>query len=900
MVNALDPALSGWHPRCTYTQPSVDRGVSTTARRPYSIPLRHVGAEDSMTTKARIALMIAAFAAGLAGLAGLALAAGAKVQVNGPVYRQIVQQKDLVADILPPPFYAIEGYLVALQMATGGDHAAAAHEAQRARIAALAKDFEARWDFWARDLPPGALREDARRTHETGAAFLAVVQGEVVPAFVRGDDAGGLAALRRAEALYLTHREAVDALAARSTQATAEVETATREAIRTSLLEVVGAGALIALLVGAIAWGVGRRLSRAIAGVGAEISGITAAVQRGDLRHRADDAAVDAEFRPLVAGLNQAVDAFVAPIDLTAEYVERIGRGDLPPPIATPYQGEFETIRRSLNGCIAAVSGLIEEFERMSAEHDRGAVDVRVPASRFEGAFGRMASGVNRMVESHLADSRRALSVVEGFGRGDFSVPFERLPGQKAAMNDVVEAVRTNLDGLAEELRAMAAAQDAGDVDAVLDAARFHGDWSAVAGGVNAMASKNAALVRKALACVEAFGRGDFSAELEQFPGKQRMINDVVERVRTNLTALITDADALADAAREGRLSVRAEPARHDGDFARIVEGMNHTFDALHAPQKEALRVLSRMAERDITARASEQFAGDHRALVRAVNGTADALAEALAQVGEAANQVSDASSQISTASQSVASNAAAQAGEVERVNAALERIATQTRHASEATARADALAREARDVAARGATAMEGMTRAMAGIQKSAESTSSIIRDINDIAFQTNLLALNAAVEAARAGEAGRGFAVVAEEVRSLALRSKDAASKTELLIRESVQQASGGGATASDVARMLEQIRSQVNGVTEVIAGLASSSASQNSAIEGVEAAIAQVDKAMQQTAAGAEESSSAAIELNGQAEELSSMVASFKLEASPPPGAARRGLPGPRARA
>ena len=37
-------------------------------------------------------------------------------KVNGPVYQRIVQGKDLSADVLPPPEYIIESYLVTLQM----------------------------------------------------------------------------------------------------------------------------------------------------------------------------------------------------------------------------------------------------------------------------------------------------------------------------------------------------------------------------------------------------------------------------------------------------------------------------------------------------------------------------------------------------------------------------------------------------------------------------------------------------------------------------------------------------------------------------------------------------------------------------------------------------------------
>ncbi len=43
------------------------------------------------------------------------------LKVNGPIYQQIVQGKDLVADILPPPAYIIESYLVTLQLSRASD-----------------------------------------------------------------------------------------------------------------------------------------------------------------------------------------------------------------------------------------------------------------------------------------------------------------------------------------------------------------------------------------------------------------------------------------------------------------------------------------------------------------------------------------------------------------------------------------------------------------------------------------------------------------------------------------------------------------------------------------------------------------------------------------------------------
>jgi hypothetical protein len=39
-----------------------------------------------------------------------------QLQVNGPVYKAVVEGKDIIADILPPPKYIIESYLTTLQL----------------------------------------------------------------------------------------------------------------------------------------------------------------------------------------------------------------------------------------------------------------------------------------------------------------------------------------------------------------------------------------------------------------------------------------------------------------------------------------------------------------------------------------------------------------------------------------------------------------------------------------------------------------------------------------------------------------------------------------------------------------------------------------------------------------
>ena len=646
----------------------------------------------------------------------------------------------------------------------------------------------------------------------------------------------------------------------------------------TTILAVALAAA--AALVLALGSAVTRSVRRAVEGLIGESRKLTAAAAAGRMGVRADPAAVHFEFRGVIEGMNGTMDAFAKPVEVTAEYVTRISNGDVPPPITERYEGDFDRIKQALNLCIGSISGLIAEMNRMSAEHEKGEIDATVDAQRFQGAFRSMAVGVNEMVGAHLAVNRKAMGVFAEFGQGHFDAALEPLPGKKRFINDTVDQVRANLKDLIAELNRVSAEHDRGEIDATIDTDRFRGDWRRMAGGVNAMVAGHVALNQKAMACVAEFGRGNFEAPLERFPGKKASINDTIEQVRANLKALIVDANGLAEAAVAGRLSTRADASRHQGDFRRIVDGVNRTLDALLAPIQEAAAVLGQLAQRDLRARAQGSYAGDHAHMKDSLNATAKALHDALAQVSAAVGQVSAAATQIASSSQAVAAGASEQASALEETGTSVASVADMTRSTAASASRADTLARTARTAASDGAAAVEQMQGAMAKIKASAESTSQIIKDINDIAFQTNLLALNAAVEAARAGDAGRGFAVVAEEVRSLALRAKDAAMKTEDLIRESVRQAGEGEATSRLVAGKLGEIVGGIGQVTEVVAQIAAAATEQATAIEQVNKAVVEMDKVTQQNAASAEQSSSAASELSSQSEELAAMVASFLL--------------------
>jgi methyl-accepting chemotaxis protein len=626
-----------------------------------------------------------------------------------------------------------------------------------------------------------------------------------------------------------------------------------------------------------------RSIRGALRALVAEARRMELAVQDGRLDERADPRGAGSDFAPVVEGLNRTVDAFVGPLRLLARNFELIARGDLPPRIQDEYRGEFGTIRESVNRCIDAVNALVEDARKVAEAGAEGQLSVRADASRHKGDFRKVVEGINGSLDSVTGPLSVAAATLSEIAAGRVPpVIAASFKGDFQALRDDVNRCIVSLNALVGDVAVLARGGAEGRLTVRADASRHHGDFRKIVEGINRTLDSVVGPIDVAAKAVAEIAKGNVQGQITaEFPGDYRGLKESVNESIRAVSQLVTDVDALARSAVDGKLQVRADAGRHQGDFQRIVLGVNKTLDAISAPIDEATRILEQLSRRDLRARMRGDYSGDHVRLKSALNATAEALHEALYQVAEAAQQVSSAAAQIASSSQAVASGASEQAASLQDTVSALDGVSAMTRQSSDNAQQADVLVRSTHEAAATGAMAVEAMQGSMAAIKRSAEGTGQIIKDINEIAFQTNLLALNAAVEAARAGEAGRGFAVVAEEVRTLALRSKDAAQKTEALIRDSVRQANQGQATSHEVTAKLNEIVESVEKVAAIVGEIAAAAREQSRSIESVNVAVAGMDKVTQQNAASAEEASSAASELNGQAEELASMVDEFQLQ-------------------
>jgi methyl-accepting chemotaxis protein len=373
-----------------------------------------------------------------------------------------------------------------------------------------------------------------------------------------------------------------------------------------------------------------------------EILRIGAALQQGRLAERAQTDLFHGSDLAIVESINGMLDAVIRPLNVSAEYVDRISKGDLPPKITDAYQGDFNEIKNNLNTCIDSLGGLIDGMNRMSDEHNKGDIDVTIPADRFQGAYRAMAQGVNDMVDGHITVKKKAMACIAEFGKGNFDAQLEKFPGKKAFINDTIERLRGNLQNFIAEMNHMSNEHQKGDIDVAMSTEKFEGDYRVMAQGVNDMVAGHIAVKKKAMACIAEFGKGNFEAPLEKFPGKKVFINDTIELVRERLKALIVDTDALIKAAVEGQLATRADAAKHQGDFRKIVEGINKTLDAVIGPLNVSAEYVDRISKGDIPPKITDTYKGDFNEIKNNLNNCIENIQALVAETATLVKASSD------------------------------------------------------------------------------------------------------------------------------------------------------------------------------------------------------------------------------------------------------------------
>ena len=289
---------------------------------------------------------------------------------------------------------------------------------------------------------------------------------------------------------------------------------------------------------------------------------LTQSMLEGQLTVRADAARHQGDFRKLIEGFNETLDAILLPIGEGNRVLAQVSAGKIDELIAQTYKGDHEKMKQAVNNVAIVLQGLQRELERLTEASKEGQLSERGKPDQFQGAFAGIVKGVNEMLDAILlpiGEGNRILGLVRG---GNLREKVEiACKGDHEKMKQAVNGVHEWLSELVDYITKIA--------------------------------------------------NGDMTASVTKASDKDQ-IHEWLLLLKGNINALVADTSMMAEAAADGRVGTRADSVKHQGAYRAIVQGINQTLEAVVQPLKVTAQNATALAaaSEELTA-VSQQMAGN-------------------------------------------------------------------------------------------------------------------------------------------------------------------------------------------------------------------------------------------------------------------------------------------------
>ncbi|MES1979164.1 MAG: HAMP domain-containing protein [Pseudomonadota bacterium] len=365
----------------------------------------------------------------------------------------------------------------------------------------------------------------------------------------------------------------------------------------------------------------------------------------GKLGGQAQVPGVAGTWKDLTDNVNSMANNLTGQVRNIADVATAIARGDLSRKITVDVKGEILQLKETMNTMVDQLSAFASEVTRVAREvGTEGKLGGQAQVPGVAGTWKDLTDNVNSMASNLTGQVRNIAEVTIAVANGDLSKKITvdvrgEILQLKETINTMVEQLRSFASEVTRVAREVGTEGRLGGQAAVPGVA---GTWKDLTDTVNGLANNLTTQVRNIAEVTTAVARGDLNRKITvDVKGEILELKNTINTMVDQLNAFAGEVTRVArEVGTEGKLGGQAEVSGVAGTWKDLTDNVNFMASNLTEQVRGIVKVVTAVANGNLSQRLTVQAKGEVAALADTINGMTDTLATFADQVTNVAREV--------------------------------------------------------------------------------------------------------------------------------------------------------------------------------------------------------------------------------------------------------------------